>query len=119
MAIYHDIRREWTIGPLAAAVALMLAPGCGGESGPPRLPVSGRVTLDGQPVPSGGDVITEIDGRPIEGMEDVISQVNSMHAGEELRLTVVRGGEERELTVTLGERPAEIEDPAAQVPALP
>ena len=53
MAIDPIIRRDWKFGPLASAMALALTmgPGCGGESGPPRLPVSGRVTLDGQPQP--------------------------------------------------------------------
>ncbi|MFO0891667.1 MAG: hypothetical protein U0790_21300 [Isosphaeraceae bacterium] len=38
---------------LAAALAVALASGCVGEEGPLRLPVTGRVTLDGTPLPSG------------------------------------------------------------------
>ena len=48
-----EIIRRWRPGRLAAALAVMLASGCAGESGPPRLPVSGKVTLDGKPLPSG------------------------------------------------------------------
>ncbi|MBM3666933.1 MAG: trypsin-like serine protease [Actinobacteria bacterium] len=69
---------------------------------------SGQKVVGGQPVPTGGDVITEINGEPIEGMEDVITEVNGMSAGDEITLTVLRDGEETEVTVTLGERPEQV-----------
>lgn len=78
---------------------------------------SGETTVDGQTLPSGGDVITALDGEPIAGMEDVISAVNAGKPGDELVLTIVRGGDEKELTVELGERPARVE--GAPTPTLP
>ena len=74
---------------------------------------TGQTTVDGQTLPTGGDIITEVDGEPVTGMEEVISAVNSRQPGEELQLTVVRDGESREVTVTLGDRPTEIADTAA------
>jgi hypothetical protein len=47
----YEILRRWP-GRVASALVVMLA-GCAEESGPPRLPVSGKVTLDGKPLPSG------------------------------------------------------------------
>lgn len=37
----------------AVALAVVLAPGCGGEDGPPRFPITGQVTLDGKPLQTG------------------------------------------------------------------
>ncbi len=48
--------RDQTIircGVWAAVLALPLLAGCGGSEGPPRKAVSGTVSLDGQPLPSG------------------------------------------------------------------
>jgi S1-C subfamily serine protease len=67
---------------------------------------SADVSIDGQPLRAGGDVITEVDGTEVESMEDVISAVNEKQAGEEVELTLVRKGETRNVTVTLGDRPA-------------
>jgi hypothetical protein len=69
MAIHDIIRRARPSGPPAAAlaIALMLAPGCGGESGPPRLPVSGRVTLDGQPLSTGAVTLIPTGDGPAVG----------------------------------------------------
>jgi S1-C subfamily serine protease len=76
-----------------------------------------QATVQGQQVPTGGDIITAIDGKEIAGMEDVISTVNGAGAGDELTLTILRDGEQRDVRVTLGERPAQIED--ASAPSLP
>lgn len=69
---------------------------------------SGERQVDGQTVPDGGDIITELDGEPIEGMEDVISEVNTRSPGDEITFTVLRDGDERQITVTLGDRPEEV-----------
>jgi S1-C subfamily serine protease len=69
---------------------------------------TGQESVGGQPVPTGGDIITELDGEPVEGMEDVISLVNGMAPGDEITLTVLRDGEETEVAVTLGERPEQV-----------
>ena len=78
---------------------------------------TGDATVQGQSVPTGGDIITAIDGKEISGMEEVISTVNGAEPGDELTLTVIRDGSQQDLKVTLGERPAQIED--ASAPTLP
>jgi len=49
------IGRRWAFSLLPMAVAGLMAIGCSGEVGDdkPREPVSGKVTLDGQPLPEG------------------------------------------------------------------
>lgn len=37
----------------ALAALLVVFSGCGGSSGPPRIPGHGKVTVDGQPAPAG------------------------------------------------------------------
>lgn len=66
---------------------------------------SGKVSIDGQRVEAGGDVITAIDGEQIEGFDDVIAAVDAHEPGHELELTVLRNGEEQTISVELGERP--------------
>ena len=64
------------------------------------------VTIAGQQLRAGGDVITEVDGEEVTGMEDVIAAVNAKQPGDEVELTLVRKGDERTVTVELGDRPA-------------
>jgi S1-C subfamily serine protease len=64
------------------------------------------VSIRGQRVRAGGDVITAIDGTDVAGMEDVIGVVNEKQPGDEVRLSLADGDEERTVTVTLGDRPA-------------
>jgi S1-C subfamily serine protease len=65
------------------------------------------ITIDGQQLRAGGDVITAADGQPVEGMSDVIRAVDTHKPGDELELTLQRGGNERTVTVTLADRPAQ------------
>jgi S1-C subfamily serine protease len=64
------------------------------------------VSIRGQRVRAGGDVVTAIDGTDVAGMEDVIGVVNEKQPGDEVRLSLADGDEERTVTVTLGDRPA-------------
>jgi putative serine protease PepD len=66
-----------------------------------------NITIDGQPLRVGGDVITAFDGEPVTGMSDVIRAVDTHQPGDELELTLQRGGDERTVTVTLADRPAQ------------
>ena len=66
-----------------------------------------QVTIDGQNVRVGGDVIVAIDGQPIKTFDDLVSYlVRATSAGQKVTLTVLRGGKEQNVTVTLGERPS-------------
>ena len=69
-------------------------------------------TVDGQPVPVGGDVIVAIDGRPVATGEDLSSHLATEAApGDTATLTVVRDGERQRVNVTLGERPRRATSP--------
>lgn len=65
-----------------------------------------QVSIGGQAVAVGGDVIVAINGTAVRGIDDVISYLaNNAEAGQTLRLTVLRKGQQIDLSVTLGSRP--------------
>lgn len=70
---------------------------------------TGEATIDGIPVPVGGDVVTAIDDTPIASFDDLLVAVSSHAAGDVLTLTIVRGGETRQVDVTLEPRPANVD----------
>lgn len=68
-------------------------------------------SVEGQPVPSGGDVVLAIDGRRVDTGEDLSSYLATETAvGDTVTLGIVRDGERLEVNVTLEARPAD--DPA-------
>ena len=64
------------------------------------------VTVGGQEVRAGGDLIVAVDGESVSGMDDVIATVDSHKPGDEIELTLLRDGQERTETLKLTERPA-------------
>ncbi|HSD83665.1 MAG TPA: trypsin-like peptidase domain-containing protein [Anaerolineae bacterium] len=64
------------------------------------------VTIGGQEVTIGGDVITAIDGKSVRGMDDLLSILQQAAVGQKVTLSIVRDGKQLELTVTLAARPA-------------
>ena len=64
-----------------------------------------QVTVAGQPILAGGDLITAIDGKTVTSMDDVAAAVNAKQVGDQLTLTLLRDGQRHDVTVTLGERP--------------
>lgn len=75
-----------------------------------------NVTVDGQEIQVGGDVIVAIDGAQINSMDDLISYLgNNTSVGQKVTLTVLRGGKETSVSVTLEGRPAR---QAAQAPSM-
>ncbi len=64
------------------------------------------VSIGGQRVRAGGDVITEIDGKTMTGMDDVANAISQHKPGDQVQLTLVHGGQKRTVTVTLGTQPA-------------
>jgi S1-C subfamily serine protease len=66
------------------------------------------VTVGGQRVQAGGDVITAIDGKPVHTMTDVINDISSKQPGDSVQLSLVNGSQKRTVTVTLGNRPASV-----------
>ena len=63
-------------------------------------------TVEGQEFGLGGDIITAVNGEPIASTEDLIEQIEDLHAGETVELTVNREGQTATVSVKLAERPA-------------
>jgi S1-C subfamily serine protease len=62
--------------------------------------------VDGQEIPLGGDVITEVNGMPVRTMADLVVYLErNTRPGDSVVLGIIRDGQELNLTVTLGERP--------------
>jgi len=67
---------------------------------------STEVSIRGNLVRTGGDIIVSIDGYEIEQFEDLLSYiVMETEVGQEVALGIVRDGEERVIKVALGARP--------------
>jgi S1-C subfamily serine protease len=64
-----------------------------------------KLTFQGEPYRTGGDVILKVDGRDVVEIDDLANFVADFRPGEKVKLTVLRNGKEEEITVTLGERP--------------
>jgi len=62
------------------------------------------LTLNGQQIMVGGDVITAMNSQPITSMADLQSFMQSAQPGDQVTLTVLRNGKEITLMVTLGTR---------------
>jgi serine protease Do len=66
------------------------------------------VTIDGQDVEVGGDVIIAINGISINQIDELVSYIFlKTNAGEKATLTVLRDGKQIDLTVTIGAIPAD------------
>jgi len=66
---------------------------------------SRTVTIDGQNIDVGGDVIVMVDGKAVRQIEDILSYIERLKVGETIQLRVVRDGGEVSVSLTLGERP--------------
>jgi S1-C subfamily serine protease len=82
-------------------------PGTPAEKAGLRAATDTRI-VDGQEVPTGGDVVVELDGRPISTSAELQSGVDAKQPGDSVSITVLRNGEHRTLQVTLGTRPERI-----------
>jgi len=68
---------------------------------------SQEVTIDGQIVKVGGDVITAADGQALAGMDDLIAYLSrSTRVGQKVVLTILRDGRQETLEVILTARPS-------------
>jgi S1-C subfamily serine protease len=64
------------------------------------------ISIDGQQLQAGGDIIVSVDGNPVTGMDDVISAINAKKPGDQVELGIVHGSNHTAVTVTLGNRPS-------------
>jgi S1-C subfamily serine protease len=65
------------------------------------------LTINGQQIMIGGDVITKVDALPITGMQQFVTVINSYDVGKTIKLEIIRDGKTQTLDVTLGQRPAQ------------
>ncbi len=63
------------------------------------------VTINGQELLIGGDVVMAMDGQAVQQIEDLRTLVGQAQPGQAVTLTLIRDGEQIEVPVTLGERP--------------
>lgn len=66
---------------------------------------TGAKLVDGEEVPTGGDVIVAFDGVEVTTPDDLQTAVDAKRPGETVELTVTRDGRRRTVEVTLGVRP--------------
>lgn len=64
-----------------------------------------EITVDGQTLPTGGDIIIALAGNTVDTFEDLVANLARFSADETVTLTVIRNNAVREIEVTLGERP--------------
>jgi serine protease Do len=63
------------------------------------------VTIQGQQLLVGGDVITALDREAVATIQDLQAALQQYEPGQEVTLTILRDGQEIQVDMTLGERP--------------
>jgi serine protease Do len=88
--------------------ALVIAVAPGGPAQRAGLHGSmGQVTVNGQQVPVGGDIVVAIDGHPVKGFGDLVTYLaRNTKVGQTVALTALRGGSQQTFKVTLAPRPS-------------
>jgi putative serine protease PepD len=66
---------------------------------------TGTKVVNGQEIPTGGDVIVAFAGEDVTSAVALQSAVDAHRPGDKVSITIVRGGSRRALEVTLGVRP--------------
>jgi S1-C subfamily serine protease len=64
-----------------------------------------KLTFQGAPYRTGGDVILQVEGHDVVEEDDLANLVAEHQPGEKVELTILRGGKEEKVSVTLGQRP--------------
>jgi S1-C subfamily serine protease len=62
--------------------------------------------VDGQEIPTGGDVITSVDGQKITTSEELQSVIGAKKPGDTVTIIYTRGGASHSVDLTLGTRPS-------------
>ncbi len=66
------------------------------------------VTINGQSIQVGGDVITAIDGQDITTVDDLHAFLMQAQPGQIITLSILRGGKKVDLQLTLAQRPGQL-----------
>jgi serine protease Do len=73
-----------------------------------------EITLQGQPILLGGDIITKINGAPVDDPGKLAQTLGTLKVGSTLKLTASKDGKVRTVELTLGERPVLLWDVPAR-----
>jgi putative serine protease PepD len=92
---------------VAAGVAITKVEAGEGAAHAGLKPASGEQNVNGEPVPTGGDVITAVDGHSVSSAAELQSLVDAHKPGDKVELSVSRSGTSRTVSVTLGTKPAQ------------
>jgi serine protease Do len=65
------------------------------------------MTLNGQQIQIGGDIIIAVDNQPITQMNDLQSALLQDQPGQQITLSIIRDGSHEDISVTLAERPTQ------------
>ena len=89
--------------PGGVAITEVVAGGPAEEAG--LKPATGTEVVDGQEVPTGGDVIVEFAGESVTSATALQTAVDTRQPGETVTVTVLRDGSRKTVEVTLAVRP--------------
>ncbi|HLO29874.1 MAG TPA: PDZ domain-containing protein, partial [Anaerolineales bacterium] len=64
---------------------------------------SKTVTINGQDILVGGDIITAVDGQSIAGIQDLRAALAQFPSNHQVKLTVLRDGKETQITIQPGQ----------------
>ncbi len=105
-ALYPDLATQMNLDPeQRGALVVEVTPDSPADQAGLKGSQS-QVTVNGEQVLSGGDVITAIEGQPVQSMDDLISYLYSRtQVDQTITLTVLRDGKETDVEVTLAARP--------------
>ncbi len=111
--VYPDSVRQELNLPEEGVALLEVAPGSAAE----RAGLQGgqfEVTVDGQPIPAGGDVILSVDGQEVSSSGELQRLIFAQEEGDTVELRIWRNGEEMTVPVTLSVVPQERQAQAPQ-----
>jgi S1-C subfamily serine protease len=88
-------------------LVLSVVPGGPGEKAGLRGGDPARtISVEGAPLPLGGDIITAFNGAPVKDYTDLISKLTeTTKPGDVVTLTIIRNGKQQDIKLTVGERP--------------
>jgi S1-C subfamily serine protease len=118
ISLSPDLAKAMNLDPSTRG-ALVETVASGGPADQAGLQASTRqVTILGQQIAVGGDVIVSVNAQPVKTMDDLIAYLeDSTGVGQTLTLGVLRGGKQVSLNATLGTRPASQSQPSAAASA--
>jgi S1-C subfamily serine protease len=89
----------------AGVAVTEVRPGTPAEQAELRAATGSR-TVNGQEIPTGGDVIVAVDEVEVSSTAELQSAIDAKRPGDTVTITVLRNGDRRTISVTLGTRPS-------------